>query len=77
VRRLGVNTTVQYKAKGPSFSDGFTRYNTPEALAQRLAATGVANQLQLYNSYRTGVGYLNLTGVEQMRIVEIAVKLRF
>jgi hypothetical protein len=77
VRRLGINTSVQYKAKGRTFADGFTVYNTPEANAQRLAATGVTNSQQLYNIYRTGVGQVNLTGVEPMRIIEIGLKLRF
>jgi hypothetical protein len=77
VRRLGVNSTVQYKAQGRNYSDGFALYNTPEQLSARLAATGVTNPLTLYNSYRTGAGALNLTGVEQMRIIELGLKFRF
>jgi hypothetical protein len=52
-------------------------YSPGLSIRQANTNTGVTNQLQLYNSYRTGVGHLNLTGVEQMRIIEIAVKLRF
>ena len=58
-------------------ADGFRVYNTPEANAQRLAASGVTDPKQLYNIYRTGVGHVNLTGVEPMRIIELGLKFRF
>ena len=31
----------------------------------------------MYNAYRTGVGYIDLTNVQPMRIMEIALKFRF
>ncbi len=76
-RRLSLNSAIQYKAKGRTFADGFTVYNSPEALAQRLAATGLTNAQSLYNMYRTGAGHINLTSVEPMRIIEIGLKFRF
>lgn len=76
-RRMTVISAVQYKAKGRTYADGFTVYNTPEALAQRLAATGVTNAQSLYNIYRTGAGHINLTDVMPMRIIEIGLKFRF
>ncbi|MCC6368091.1 MAG: TonB-dependent receptor [Bryobacterales bacterium] len=76
-RRMTVNSGVQYKAKGKTFADGFTVYNTPEALAQRLASTGVTNPQSLFNLYRTGAGHINLTDVQPMRIIEIGLKFRF
>jgi hypothetical protein len=73
VRRIGINTGVQYKAQGKTMADGFKIINTPEANAA--ATTGDA--LRIYNAYRVGVGHVNLTGVEPMRIIEIGLKFRF
>jgi len=74
VRRTTVNTSVQYKANGKTYADGFTLFNTPEALAARNPTlSGVA----LYNQYRTGVGHMNLTDVNVMRVIEIGLKYRF
>jgi len=74
VRRPSVNTSIQYKANGRTFADGFTLFNTPEQLAARNAnLTGTA----LYNQYRTGVGHMNLTDVNVMRVIEIGLKYRF
>ncbi len=74
VRRNNFNTSVQYKANGKTFADGFTIFNTPEALvARNTNLTGVA----LYNQYRTGVGASNLTDVYPMRVIEIGLKYRF
>ncbi len=74
VRRNGINTGVGYKANGRTFADGFTLFNTPEALVARNAnLTGTA----LYNQYRTGVGHHNLTDVNVMRVIEIGLKYRF
>jgi hypothetical protein len=74
VRRSSINTSAQYKANGKTFADGFTLFNTPEALAARNAnLTGTA----LYNQYRTGVGHYNLTDVSVMRVIEIGLKYRF
>jgi hypothetical protein len=74
VRQTTINTGVQYKANGRNFSDGFTLFNTPEALAARNPnLSGVA----LYNQYRTGVGHYNVTDVNVMRVIEIGLKYRF
>jgi hypothetical protein len=73
VRRLGVNTGIQYKAQGKNFSDGVKIINTPEYNAA--ATTG--DNLKIWNAYRAGVGHVNVTGVEPMRIVEIGMKLKF
>jgi hypothetical protein len=71
-----VNTSIQYKAGGATFSQGFTVYNTPDQLAARAMASG-NNPLTVYNQYRTGVGAPNLTNVEPMRILEVGLKFRF
>jgi hypothetical protein len=73
VRRLGINTSTQYKALGKTIADGFRIINTPEANA---AATS-GDALKIYNAYRVGVGHVNLTSVEPMRIIEIGLKFRF
>ncbi|MBI4873497.1 MAG: hypothetical protein HY822_02560 [Acidobacteria bacterium] len=73
VRRIGINTGIQYKALGRNFSDGFRILNTPEANAT--ATSGDA--LRIWNAYRVGVGHVNVTSVEPMRIIEIGLKLRF
>jgi hypothetical protein len=73
VRRLGINSSIQYKALGKTMADGFKIINTPEANAS--ATTGDA--LRIYNAYRLGVGHVNITGVEPMRIIEIGMKFRF
>jgi hypothetical protein len=77
VRRTNLNTGVQYKANGAAYSNGFTVYNTPDQLAQRSAASGVTNPTNLYNQYRSGVGYTNITSVQPMRILELGLKFRF
>ena len=73
-RRTSINTSIQYKANGKTFADGFALFNTPELLAARNSTlTGTA----LYNQYRTGVGHYNLTDVNVMRVIEIGLKYRF
>jgi Carboxypeptidase regulatory-like domain/TonB-dependent Receptor Plug Domain len=79
---VGVANGVQYKANGRTFQDGFTLYNTPEALVSRAQASGINDPAQLFNLYRTGVGHVNLTGnnsnpVQPPRIIEIGMALRF
>jgi hypothetical protein len=75
-RHTGVNGTVQYKAKGRTYADGFEIFNTPEQLAARAPANATAQQT--YNLYRTGVGHVNLTGSDEpTRIIEIGVAFRF
>ena len=74
VRRNSINTSIQYKANGKTYADGFTLFNTPEGIASRNAnLTGTA----LYNQYRSGVGHTNLTDVNPMRVIEIGLKYRF
>ena len=75
VRRTTLNSSVQYKAQGATAADGFYVYNTPAELAPRAAGTN--NAVTIYNQYRSGVGYINLTGTLPMRIMEVALKFRF
>jgi len=77
VRRVSLNTSVQYKANGADDASGFAVYNLPDQLAQRTVAAGITNPTAVYNQYRSGVGYANLTTTQAMRIVELGVKLRF
>jgi hypothetical protein len=76
-RLTGLNTSVQFKARGRTFADGFDVFNTPEQLEARAKANGVSDPTQLYNQYRTGVGHVNLTSDEPARIVEIGLAFRF
>jgi hypothetical protein len=75
VRRTTINSSVQYKAQGASYSNGFVVYNTPDQLAARVAAGN--NALTVFNQYRTGVGYSNILNVQPMRIMELGLKFRF
>jgi hypothetical protein len=75
VRRTSYNSSVQYKANGKTFADGFTVYNLPDQIVARNPA--VKDPTALYNLYRSGVGYVNLTSVEPMRVIEIGLKFRF
>jgi hypothetical protein len=77
VRRTGYNSSVTFKANGATYAQGFTIFNTPELNVERLRAQGVTDPIQLYNSYRGGVGHMNVTGVEPMRIIEIGLRFRF
>jgi hypothetical protein len=78
VRRVNLNTSIQYKAQGATFASGFAVYNTPDELAARAATNASTNTpLGIYNQYRTGVGYSNVTSVEPMRIMEVGLKFRF
>jgi len=76
-RLTGTNGTVQYKAKGRTYADGFDIFNTPEQLQARAEANGVTNPTQLFNQYRSGVGHVNLGSDEPARIIEIGVAFRF
>ena len=76
VRRTSLNTSVQYKAQGATFAQGFSVYNTPDQLAARAQSTNL-NALGVFNQYRTGVGFYNLTSVLPMRIMEVGLKFRF
>ncbi len=75
VRRTVLNTGIQYKAQGVSYSNGFAVYNTPDQLASRVAAG--TNPVTVFNQYRGGVGYYNLTTVQPMRVIELGLKFRF
>jgi len=77
VRRTSYNASVTFKARGARFEDGFYVYNTPEQQEARLRATGQSDPRVLYNTYRGGVGHMNVTAVEPMRIIEIGMRLRF
>ena len=77
VRPTSYNAPVTFKARGARFEDGFYVYNTPEQLEARLRATGQSDPRVLYNTYRGGVGHMNVTAVEPMRIIEIGMRLRF
>lgn len=74
VRRTTINSGIVYKAMGASYSKGFEVYNTPTQMAARYAADSALTD---FNEYRTGVGYINLTNVQPMRIMELGLKLRF
>ena len=71
-----VNTSIQFKANGSTFAQGFAVYNTPDELAARAVASG-SSPLTVFNQYRTGAGAPNLTNVEPMRILEVGLKFRF
>jgi hypothetical protein len=76
VRRLGTNSSIQYKANGATFASGFTIINTPAQLAATQAAKS-SDPVAIFNSYRTGVGYSDLLTVQPMRVIEIGIKYRF
>jgi hypothetical protein len=76
VRRTSLNTSIQYKAQGAKFSDGFAVYNLPEQVVSRLSRN-ITDPVTIYNNYRTGVGATNLTAVQPMRYVEVGLKFRF
>jgi hypothetical protein len=73
VRRVGMATGIQYKAQGKTIADGLKIINTPEAVA---AATS-GDSMKVWNAYRTGVGHVDVTGVEPMRVIELGMKFRF
>jgi hypothetical protein len=73
VRRINTNSTIQYKANGPSYSNGFTIINTGAALAAAQLAAGKP----AFQGYINGEGLVSLTNVQPMRIVEIGLRFRF
>lgn len=81
VRWLTVNNSVQYKANGPAFGDGFRVFNTPELNESRARANGITDPALLFNQFRAGVGHVTLVdsaaNVQPPRIIEIGVALRF
>jgi hypothetical protein len=74
VRQPSIYTGIQYKAKGRTLADGVTILNTPEANAGRVTSGG---SLAVFNAYRTGVGHVNITDPDPMRVIEIGLKFRF
>jgi hypothetical protein len=80
-RWLNVNNSVTFKARGATFADGFTVFNTPELNMQRAQANGTTDPTALFNAYRSGVGHVNLTDgsgdIQPPRIIEIGLALRF
>jgi hypothetical protein len=74
VRRPVIASSIQYKAKGRTLADGFTILNTPEANAARVTSGGPT---AVYNAYRTGVGHVDVTNTDPMRVIEIGLKFRF
>jgi hypothetical protein len=74
VRRPIINTSIQFKAKGRTLADGVTIQNTPEANAARVTS---GDPTAVYNAYRTGVGHVNITNTDPMRVIEIGMKFRF
>ncbi len=76
-RRSRTNAAISYKANGPNWSDGFSVYNTSQQIVDRLPAASKANDLQVFNSWRGGVGRVDLTSVDPSRIVEIGMRFRF
>jgi hypothetical protein len=73
VRRINVNSSIQYKALGPNYSSGFTIINTPQQLAANQVAAGKPGFL----GYINGEGIPTLTNVQPMRILEIGLRIRF
>jgi hypothetical protein len=81
VRWLNVNSAITYKAKGATYADGFSVFNTPELNVARAQANGVTDSTQLFNQFRSGVGHVTLVDgsgdLQPPRIIEIGVALRF
>jgi hypothetical protein len=81
VRWLNVNSSITYKAKGATYADGFTVFNTPELNVARAQANGITDSTQLFNQFRAGVGHVTLVDgsgdLQPPRIIEIGVALRF
>ncbi len=76
-RRINTLSSIQYKANGPTFASGFTIINTPSQLGAIQAAKTPNDALAIFNAYRTGVGAIDLTNVQPMRLLEVGLKFRF
>ena len=76
VRRINTLSSIRYKANGANYGSGFTIINTPAQLAATQAAKS-SDPLAIFNAYRTGVGAIDLTNVQPMRILEVGLKFRF
>jgi hypothetical protein len=73
VRRLSTNSTIQYKANGPTYASGFTIINT----GAQLAANQVAAGKPPFQGYINGEGLVSLTNTQPMRIIELGLRFRF
>jgi len=73
VRRINTNTSIQYKANGPTYANGFTIINT----GAQLAANQVAAGKPAFQGYINGEGLVSLTNVQPMRIIELGLRFRF
>ncbi len=73
VRRISTNTSIQYKANGPTYASGFTILNTGAQLAAAQAAAGKP----AFPGYIGGEGQVALTTVQPMRIIELGLRFRF
>ena len=69
--------SIQYKANGATLASGFSIINTPSLLAANQAAKTPNDPVSIFNAYRTGVGNIDLTTVQPMRILEIGLQFRF
>ncbi|HEY2015937.1 MAG TPA: carboxypeptidase regulatory-like domain-containing protein [Bryobacteraceae bacterium] len=77
VRRINTLSSIQYKANGATLANGFSIINTPGQLAATQAAKTPNDPVSIFNAYRTGVGGIDLTTVQPMRILEIGLQFRF
>jgi hypothetical protein len=78
VRRAGINTTQTYKMRGATLASGYYLFNTPEQQVANLVGNNPnANSTERYNQFRGGAGHTNLTGVADMRRVEIGLRFKF
>jgi hypothetical protein len=57
---LDQHTSVEYKANGPTFAQGFLLYDLPSQLEQRAQASNLSNT-HVFNQYISGVGYINMS----------------
>jgi hypothetical protein len=73
VRRISTNSSIQYKALGPTYASGFTILNTP----QQLAANQVAAGKPAFQGWINGEGITSLTAVQPMRVIEIGLRFSF
>jgi hypothetical protein len=76
VRRINTLSSIQFKANGANAAAGFSIINTPDQLAA-LQKAKTSDPVSIFNAYRTGVGYVDLTNVQPMRLLEIGLKFRF
>ena len=73
VRRISVNSSIQYKALGSGYANGFNIINTPAQLAANQLAAGKP----AFQGYINGEGLISLTNVQPMRIIELGLRFRF